>query len=423
MIKKILTDGVSYSYIETNRFKTSLISVGFYLPLSTDNAANSLCLSLMRSGTREFPDLYSFNRKLASLYGASISSWTAKNGDRLEMRLNLTVNSDRFSLNGEKLVLKAGKLLCDMVFGRYEDGSDYTEEVFCREKRLLCEKISSALNEKRTYARAQCEELMCETEPYGFAVDGTLEDAEKLTQDDVKKAVARLIETSFISVIVISDSEPAEFADEFTKRILSVKRSYSALPQNTVRAAGDTCREKNEKMPVAQGKLVIGFRTNTAIGNDRETVPTLVMTDIFGGGPHGKLFCNVREKLSLCYYCAARATRSKGIILVDSGVEENNMKAAEAAILEQFGDMQNGNFTDSEFEASKRSLIDMIRSAESDQPTLLHWYAARALDENGMTTADACEAIDKVTKEDVITAAKAFGPDTVYRLLPEKEEE
>ena len=150
------------------------------------------------------------------------------------------------------------------------------------------------------------------------------------------------------------------------------------------------------------------------------------MGDIFGGGPYSKLFCNVREKMSLCYYCSARSVRRKGLILIDSGVEESNIDAAKDAISAQLADMAAGNFSDREINSSKLALCDMIRSVESDQTALARWYAARAMEQNPASPSEICELISKVTAEDIKNAASAFKPDTVYILRPDgsvKEEE
>ncbi len=425
MIKKEISKGVSYLFLETPKFKTTLMSVGFYLPLSHDNAANSLCLSLCRTGTKDLPDLYSFNRKLASLYGARLTSWTAKNGDSLEMRINLTVNDDRFCLSSDGVTDEAGQLLCDMIFSRFSDGENHPDTAFSREKRLLCEKISGTLNEKRLYAKSRCEAEMCQTEPFGLPTDGSLEQAKALTKDDVSSALKKLIETSRISLIVIGNNEPSSFVKSFKKHLEKVNRQYEPISKNIVKPARETVKLCDEKMPVKQGKLVLGLRSATA-GGDRDTVAMWVMTDMLGGGPHSKLFLNVREKLSLCYYCAARPVRNKGLIFVDSGVEESNMDAAKDAILKEFNDMVNGNFTKEDLAASKRALIDTIRSIVSDQPSLARWYATRTLDNDPMSPEEACEAISSVTAEDIKNAAAKFSLDTVYRLLPDgsaKEEE
>lgn len=417
-------NGVSYSFIKTSRFKTTLISVGFYLPLTKDAAANALALRLMKSGTLNLPDTYSFNRKLASLYGAKVSAWVSKVGDYQELRLGIAVNDDKYSLNGEQTVTEAADLICDMIFSRFLSGESYPQDAIEREKRLQCEAIAGKINEKRIFARNRLEEIMCENEPYGLAIEGSVEETSSLTADDVNTALKRLINTAFISVQVVGEKEPDGFYERLTDCLEKSDRQFDGLKSDIVLPAGEIKRV-TETMPVKQGKLVLGFRTDSA-GSDRETVATLVMCDIFGGGPYSKLFCNVREKMSLCYYCSARAVRRKGLIIVDSGVEDSNIDSAEKAIFEQLQDMKNGNFTEKELEFSKLSLCDSINSVESDQNSLLHWYAARSLEKNPATPSELCELIKSITAEDIKKAAENFLLDTVYTLRPDgtiKEEQ
>lgn len=414
--------GISYRFIKTDRFKTTVISLGFYLKTDKTAAANSLALSLLRSGTKELPDPYSFQRKLASLYGANASSWTAKQGDISEYRININVNADRYSLCGEKTVNEAGKLFCDMIFGRFLEGSNYPDDAFEREKRLLTERIEGKMNDKRIYARSRCEQEMCKNEPFGMSPDGTADEAAALTPSDVKKALRRLIRTSFVSVIIIGEAEPDGFEAELARLFAAAGREYSPIAGSIMTEAAGKVTFKDEKMPVEQGKLVIGLRS-TSGGGDRETAAFRVMADIFGGGPYSKLFCNVREKMSLCYYCSARPVFKKGIIFVESGVEKKNMDAAFKAISEQFEDMKKGLFTEKELNFSKLALCDAMRSAESDQQALLSWYCNRAVLPEVLPPDKVCEEIEKVTVADVAAAAAKFGIDTVYRLIPASESE
>ena len=83
-----------------------------------------------------------------------------------------------------------------------------------------------------------------------------------------------------------------------------------------------------------------------------------VMTAIFGSGTFSKLFMNVREKLSLCYYCSARLINSKGIIAVQSGVETENIEKALEAIRNELNQVRLGNFSDEDINAAKLSLRD-----------------------------------------------------------------
>lgn len=410
-------DGVSYSFIKTNRFKTTMISVGFYLPCSERSAAYSLTAALMATGTKEYPDSESFNRKLASLYGANVSLSVAKLGDVQEFRISLIVNNDKYSMNGEKTVDEAGKLLCDMIFGRLLSNTDYPKQVVQREKRLLCEKIAGEINDKRLYARKRCEEIMCQGEPFGMHENGTKEQVNALMDEDINNTLYSLLQNSFISVIAIGENEPENFKINFFELLGRLQRRYIPCADDVVKKAGEL-KTVEERLPIGQGKLVLGFRSESA-GSDEQTLATWVMCDVFGGGPYSRLFANVREKLSLCYYCSARAVRRKGIIMVDSGVEENNINATKEAVLNELSVVKNGDFTDEELLASKRSMCDMISSVESDQAALMRWYAARALEKKVLTPSEVCERIKVVTREDVIKAATGFTLDTVYMLRPD----
>jgi predicted Zn-dependent peptidase len=255
---------------------------------------------------------------------------------------------------------------------------------------------------------------MCKEEPYGTALNGTLEDVNSLTKQKVADALKTIIEKSFVSVIVISDSEPHEFVEAFSNRISSVNRCYNPLPKNTVRAAGEL-RTQDEEMPVAQGKLVLGLRScNT--GTDRETIPTFVMTYLYGGGPSGKLFLNVREKLSLCYYCAARLFAIKGIVCVDSGVEFDTVEQAKNGILAQLDFIKKGEFDDNLISASKMGLKDSVKSAYDSNADLEGWYLTRIFDKEPLSPEEFVERIDKVTREEIIKAANTINLDTIYLL-------
>ena len=82
-------------------------------------------------------------------------------------------------------------------------------------------------------------------------------------------------------------------------------------------------------------------------------------TDIFGGGPYSKLFANVREKMSLCYYCSARYTRLKSCILVQCGCLEENMDKAVNEILHQLDVIKSGDYEE-EFNSSRMALVDAV---------------------------------------------------------------
>ena len=136
---------------------------------------------------------------------------------------------------------------------------------------------------------------------------------------------------------------------------------------------------------------------------------------LYGGTATSRLFLNVRERLSLCYYCAARYDRFKGVMLVDSGVQRENAEKAQAEILHQLDELKAGRFTDDELEAARLSMLDQI-GAVSDSPAYLDsWYAGQ-LYQPLQTPDDAARDAAAVTRADVIAALQTMQPELTYLL-------
>ena len=81
---------------------------------------------------------------------------------------------------------------------------------------------------------------------------------------------------------------------------------------------------------------------------------------ILGALPSSKLFANVREKMSLCYYCSSSYSTPKQAMIISSGVEHDNLEKAKAAILEQLTAIQNGDISDAELESARMSIYNTL---------------------------------------------------------------
>ena len=175
-----------------------------------------------------------------------------------------------------------------------------------------------------------------------------------------------------------------------------------------------------ETYPVNQGKLVIGFRAGMENGRDNIDAIT-VMNDIFGMGTYSKLFMNVREKLSLAYYCWSRLVASKGIVLVEGGIDSDKEKKVSAEILSQLSDLRNGKTDPEVLESSKRSLRE--RYTLTTPESICAWYSAQVLEEEIITPESRAEGVENVTMEQVCEAAKKLSIDTIFMLKAQEEAE
>ena len=188
------------------------------------------------------------------------------------------------------------------------------------------------------------------------------------------------------------------------------------LPCGTqIIAKADRVKEFHDVMDVAQTKLVMGFRTGIAVPGGDVTAMRL-MSALFGGTPHSKLFLNVREKLSLCYYCSSSYDRHKGIVMVQSGVEQKNIEKAREEILRQLQAVQEGDFSAEDLDAAKMSVANSFRTMSDYLGGLEAWYLSQAFEKTVLTPEQSAEAVGGVTKEQVVKAAQTVSLDTVYQL-------
>lgn len=417
---RIIAPGVRLCAMQTNRFKTGCISFSMALPLAGDIAANAVLPYILYRSCRKYPDFSFLNGALADLYGASLSAGLSKIGEAQILSVELTAIDDRFSLKGESISQSCAELLLDLIFDPDldEDGC-FREQAVQREKRLLIERTESELNDKRVFALRRCVEIMCEGEQYGLSKYGSREEIETLTGERVLKAWQNMLSTAVIQIDIAGSGETTGIVDALQKQFATVKRNPVKIETVFVQTAKQS-RKVEEKLPVKQGKLVLGFRAG--MKNADDNAPALkVMTDIFGGGTYSKLFANVREKMSLCYYCSARLTRHKGLIFVQSGIESEQALPAVDAILEQLNAVKAGEFEEEDLKASKMSMADHLRSIDDSPEALISWYASQILEPQLKIPERESARINAVTKDEVTAAANGITLDTVY-MLSETEE-
>ena len=423
MSAKIITlsGGVEGLFIKNERFKTTLISFNFFLPLKKDTVAlYALLPFILTSCSSKYPEFSKLNYKLSKLYGARLDASTEKYGDYQLLKMTVSVINDRYALDDESLVKRASDLLLNLVFDPSVQNGAFLQNDLEREKRKAIEHIRGEYSEKRVFAKNRLIEEMYKNEAYGIAKCGTVEDVEAISGEALYKAWQDMLKAAFVRVHVIGAAVPTGLFDSISEKFSGLERGN--ITDCTISSPTLPCETVNrvtEKQSVNQGKLVMGFSSKLC-GNDDVSLPMLVMGDIFGGGPYSRLFANVREKMSLCYYCSASTIRQKGLLTVESGVEAQNAETAEKEILNQLETIKKGEFSDFEFESSLKSICGSLSTYSDSLTSLDMWYSLKVNNQKLYSPEDIAEMIKKITKEDVIEAASGVELHTVYKLLPKE---
>jgi predicted Zn-dependent peptidase len=222
--------------------------------------------------------------------------------------------------------------------------------------------------------------------------------------------------------MVLGDCNPEPVYEGFCKSFQALNRQSAADCRTEVVRTVEKVKDVTEKQDIAQSKLVLGFRAGTAVP-DENVAAAKLLSALYGGTPHSKLFLNIREKLSLCYYCSSRYDSNKGILYVESGVETQNIEKAKAEILLQLEEIKKGNFDDEELNSAKMSMCNSYRTLGDYLGGLESWYVSQTFQNKIQTPEEAAVAISSVTREQIIEAANKVTLDTVYRLVGSEDEQ
>ena len=407
--------GVYFSALRDPKFKHNSITAALITPLEEETVtANAILPFLLRKGSRSCPDMTRLKQRLCDLYGASLGADVIKMGEYQILTTSITGVDDRFALAGESISAGCARLLGEILLDPNIVDGAFPEADLQLERQYLIDTIEAEINEKRSYALNRCRAVMCRGTRLAIPKYGWVEKARALTAREAAQRYRALIRTARVEIIFTGCGDPAGAREEFARLFAGVERSPAPFtPAPIVERAGEVTQE-TEEMDIAQSKMVLGFRAGAVPGGD--TAAVKLMTFLYGGSPFSRLFIHVREKKSLCYYCAARFDQDTGIITVDIGVEKENRDKAREAILEQLSALAAGDFTEEELAAAKLSYVDSLRSIPDSLGSLAAWDLAQILRGGAASPEEEADSIRRVSREAVVAAAGRVTLDTVYFL-------
>lgn len=416
-----LYPSVRFSHLRDKKFRHNSISVNIIAPLCAKTAtATAILPFLLRRGSAGFPDYTKLEQELCELYGASLGSDVIQYGGLQIIRCSITFVDDAYTIDAEQISGRCAALLGDIVLNPKLINGEFDHTDFELERQNLIDTIESEINDKRSYAIRKCKELLFEGSDLAAPRYGTVAQAKELTPAQAAARYTELMNTAQIDITFTGCGDPTAVRETFAKLFAGLKRHPAAYAMPTLPAAATKVRKKTQTMEVAQAKLVLGMRTGVLERSDDIDAMRL-MTLLYGGTPNSKLFINVREKKSLCYYCAAHFNRPTGTVMVDIGVEHNNKEQAQQAIMEQLAAVAGGGFTDEELKEAKLAYANAVRSSQDSLSALESWYLTQLLDGERRSPEDEVAAMEKVTREAVCKAAAKVTLDSVYFLTGSRE--
>ncbi len=419
-----LASGIELLTVSTDQFKTGLFTVTLTVPLRRECVtANALLTDVLYRGSRKHPDIVSLSAAADDLYGAALEVGVRQRGESQCICLQCSFIDDVYALDGmavlEPVVELVGEVLLDPAVENGIFRSDYVSS----EGANLADRIESRINDKTGWAVFRLLSEMCEGEAFALDKLGDAEEARKLTSEELWTQYQKLLLEAGV-VFYYNGSANHERVESAVRRVFSVLLSdRSASCSCEVRAVPDyPVRKVIDELDVAQGKLAMGFRTGGITMSDDRYPALLVCNTIFGGSGTSKLFTNVREKMGLCYFASSMIDRLKGIMLVISGMDFEDIETAEKEILLQLNAVQAGKFTNDELTAAIRAVVSGLISRCDSQSQMEDDAVTGIIGLGEIPDVSALiSAVEQVTAQQVIEVAKQIRLDTIYYLTGKED--
>lgn len=415
-----LMKGLNLYLIKDPKFKTVSINIFMYRPLDGNTTRNALLPQVLKRGCEGYPDVQSIERFLGEKYGASLEVDVIKKGDIQLLNFSSNVISNKYTLKGEGVVGDVLRFLLTLVSRPVTEGKGFKRDYVQQEVDNLRKLIQARINDKIQYSIERCFEELCKGQPFSRYKYGEVEDLEGITPENLADYYRSMLPETPIDIFIIGDADITDI-EEVLENPCEIQRGDIKYPvQQKAGVIRRGPREVVERMDVNQGKLTMGYITGVDYV-DRDYIPMAVYASVLGGGPHSKLFNNVRERASLAYYSFARLEKFKGLMLIGSGIEISNYHKTVDIINEQLEDMARGNISDFELEGAKKALVNDLLAMNDSQNQIADFLINKKISGHQFSPDDLIRGIKETTAEQISRVAERVQPGIIYFLTGKEQ--
>lgn len=403
----------------TKQFKTTTVRMFLGRDLDEDTTRAALLPYILRRGTRSHPTMTRISRHLENLYGTAVGTDVTKVGEWQVLSFAADVPNERYLPTRIPVLRRALEFLNELIFEPAGKGG-FVGKYVQTEKENMRRFIAALFENRASYALERLFEHMCEGEPFARYEYGSIGELGRIRPAGLFRFYGGLRRRAPVDIYVVGDIEPQGLRD-CVEDVFRRKRSgVYRLRGLVVKGARRKPREVTECGDVAQGRVLVGYRSKVPF-HDRTSHALALAAAVLGAFPHSKLFRVVREKASLAYSVNAQMIRSKGIMVAYAGVEPGKEAQARSLIEEQVGQLQAGEISDFELDSTKSSILDDLASITDSPAKEVDFNFVHLLHGERTTPQEIAQVVRSLTREEIASAAARLKLDTVFVLTKKKK--
>lgn len=409
-----IVDGVELHLIKNEKFKMNHITFRFSGDFNQKTVARRVLVAqILATANAEYPTAQRFRERLASLYGATLSTKVSTKGLVHIIDIELSFMKNRYTMAKENLLEEVIEFLYQVLFSPLVTVEQYQSKLFELEQANLINYLKADKDDSFYSSELGLKKLFftnpaSQTSKYGTAELAVVENSytafqefQKMLRED-RLDIFLLGEFDDYRMLQLFNRFP--FEDRQKDLVFDYQQEFSNIVQ-----------EKLEVREVNQSVLQLGYSFPTRY-SDKDYFTLLVFNGLFGGFAHSRLFTEIREKEGLAYTIGSHFDIFTGLLNVYAGIDKKNRNRAMQLINRQFSTIRTGRFSEALLKQTKKMLqVNLKLSGDSPKVLIERSYNGQYL-KNHYSVDDMIDNIDKVNKADVMQLTKNIKLQALYFL-------
>ena len=396
-IETINMGAYNLHFIKTKKFKTITIDVDFYREIKKDEITKrNLLKMILLDSSKNYKNEKDLIIESENLYDIKVSSSISRIGKFSNLSFQTKFLNEKYTeegMNKESIIF-----FLDLIFNPNVKNNAFLN--IDKQKSKLKQDIISIKDNKVKYSVLKLMEKMKEKE-YSYNTFGYLED--------------------LVDVFILGDIDESQIKEIFKEyfKVTTFKKNNKDLLIKELLPRKRIVRY-HEYDKVNQAQLIILCSLNNLTEFERRYTIKLY-NEIIGGSANSILFENVREKHSYCYYINSSVKAYDNILLINSGVEQENIDKTIKLVRKTLKSITEGKLKEENIISAKNTIISGIKSASDEPMGIINTYFSKVL----VGTPNEEERIanfNKITKEDIVKVSKKVTLHTILTLESKEDE-
>lgn len=403
-----------------DKFKSTLIKIKIKEPIKKENITKrNLLFDILFAGSKEYNSERKISIKQEDLYDTSIFHNTIREGNYLTTTISIEVLDDKYTEKGN--LEETIKFISEIILNPLVDNNSFNKDKVDLYKTKYKDDLQTIKENPRFYASFRSSEEHSKNSITSYRTFGYMEDIDEIDENNLYDYYKEVINSNLIDFFIVGNIELKEITDyikKYFKQLNIVKRltsNYIVKHPNKINK-----RPYIESIPNEQSILVMTYSFNKLDYTERYYTAVL-LSIILGGSPTSKLFQEIREKESMCYYITAQYRLLDGTIKIYSGIDKANYKKVKNQVNKIINQMKKNSITEEDINNAKTLILNDYETIDDSLHSISNYL--NNVNIIGLKEIDESKSIiNSIKKKNIIKLIKNLKLDSIYFLAGDKND-